>query len=146
MRHMGFFGCLCHESRIALPQAHSSQLQRPLARGHLEQNIYKKTGCLDTLDHIRTARLKSFGSILRLDLDAPAQRSMDMYLGDGKRPRGRPAHLLPTRLSKDLEAVKLKFKSSRDLEQLRTLASDRTRWSNLFSIVKTTSQTPANAN
>ena len=44
------------------------------------------------------------------------------------------------------EAVKLKFKSSRDLVQLRALASYRTMWSNLFSIVKTTSQAPANAN
>ena len=69
-----------------------------------------------------------FGHVLRLSSDAPAQKSMDLYFKDGKRIRGRPKHILPNRLQKDMKKRGLNFQCSADLVHLRELASDRDKW------------------
>ena len=93
--------------------------------------LVKKLGTFELDSFVEKCRLRLFGHVLRLDRETPAQKSMDNYLiyfRPGKRTRGRPKHILPPRLQKDMQKRGLNFKCQRDLNQLRDLASDRDKW------------------
>ena len=83
-------------------------------------------------DFVRNTRIRLFGHVLRLPKDTPAQKAMDAYFRPGKRDKGRPKHHLPTRLVKDMNKVWLAFKSHSNLNNLRTIASDRKLWKRTF--------------
>ena len=80
----------------------------------------------------RKARIRFFGHVLRLPTDTPAQKAMEFYFKTGKIPKGRPNHLLPTRLKKDFPLVVKGFKTIYDLQNLRRLASARQGWKDIF--------------
>ena len=52
------------------------------------------------------------------------------YMKCGDSYRGRPITALPTVLNKDLQLLEneTRLKNEKDLQQLRSIASDRTRW------------------
>ena len=94
--------------------------------------LYRRTNAICLEDYVRSCRLRLFGHILRLDTNTPAQIAMDMYMQPGKRARGRPKCMLPTRLNQDLKMVNKQLKTSRDLASFRQLASDRSAWKATF--------------
>ena len=78
---------------------------------------------------LRRARLRMFGHVPRLPVDAPAQVAMDFDFGKiGKRRRGKPQTTLPNRIDGDLRAAELKVKTHDDLLSLRNIAADRLEW------------------
>ena len=54
----------------------------------------------------------------------------------GKRPKGRPQHMLPTRLNKDLKSFKMKFQNVKDLTKLRKVAQDREKRRSITKSIK----------
>ena len=96
--------------------------------------LYDKLGTFDIESFVKKMRLKLFGHVLRLPTKTPAQKAMNHYFKPGKRDRGRPKHLLPTRLVKDLKDVNKQFKTKSDLIALRNLASDRKAWNQTFGL------------
>lgn len=91
-------------------------------------DLCARLGTFSLGNFVKNARLRLLGHVLRLPRDAPAQRAMDLYFSDGKRHRGRPTHLLPTRIAKDVGKFGHSFKTGKDLADLREMASDRERW------------------
>ena len=85
---------------------------------------------------VQRARVKLFGHVLRMELEAPAQRAMDFYMRKGKRRRGRPRCCLPVALHGDMQRVGLQFTTAQDLHRqpetsLLTGRGGRTSWTRL---------------
>ena len=52
--------------------------------------VYATTGVRTLEQYIGDARMRLLGHVLRLDRQAPAQQSMDLYVSKGSRQVGRP--------------------------------------------------------
>ena len=82
---------------------------------------------------IRRRRLALLGHILRLDPETPAQRAIRYYVAPHPRPAGRPPLTWIALVTKDLEDTLQRHNiktplTATSLEQLRTLAEDKTLW------------------
>ena len=93
--------------------------------------LYRRCQCSPISAAIRAARWSLFGHVIRLPLDAPAQRAIDFYLEDTGTPkfRGRPRCTLPTTQGDDLRRIRRQLRHSDDIDALRTL--DRRKWRDL---------------
>ena len=90
--------------------------------------VYRTTGTPKLEEFVAKARVRMFGHVLRLDRDAPAQVSMDLYFKKGGRKQGRPRACLASAVQKDVEAAGFRFRKAQDLARLREVASDRIAW------------------
>ena len=72
------------------------------------EELYKKTGTLELSQTIAYRRHTLLGHILRLNIEAPAQKAMDNYYMSTAKPLPvRPKTILPAVLKKDLKARNL---------------------------------------
>ena len=93
--------------------------------------VYATTGVRTLEQYIGDARMRLLGHVLRLDRQAPAQQSMDLYVSKGSRQVGRPRACLASSVAKDLKEVGLKLSRPDDLARLRECAADRKAWREL---------------
>ena len=93
--------------------------------------VYRTTGVCKLEEFVRRARIRMLGHVLRMDRDAPAQVSMDLYFAKGRRPAGRPSACLASSVKKDLSEVGYRFRTMGDLAKLREKAQNREEWRRL---------------
>ena len=83
-------------------------------------------------------RWKLFGHVLRLPVASPPQLSMKQYYINDKTCRGTPRTTLPVSLHRELlEYTQIKVSSPEDLQWIRTMARDRSGWSNFTEVIIT---------
>ena len=83
-------------------------------------------------------RWRLFGHILRLDEEAPANQAMSVYFQtDGLHGyRNRPKKGLLTPLDTELQQIDMRLKTRADLEQLRQIAINKTKWGKLHRTIQ----------
>ena len=126
------------------------------------ESLYKKTNERPISVTMREARWRLFGHILRRDQDIPANMAMKFYFdkednNNNTGFRGKPRTTLPVVLQQDLEryhrntepqhldhnySKRLKINSKEDIEILRKMAEDRTKWKKLANKITNTREAP----
>ena len=95
------------------------------------EELYTRTKALKLSQTIAYRR----HTLLRFDIEAPAQKYMDNYYMSTSKPLpGRPKTTLPAELKKDLEARNLSLNSHEDLLKLRKMAKNKSEWKKLYSL------------
>ena len=89
--------------------------------------LYRRCRCLPISESVKSARWRLFGHVLRMPLDAPAQRAIDYYFVATF--RGRPRTTLPTALSTDLRCMGRNMRCPADIDMLYVL--NREQWRQL---------------
>ena len=99
------------------------------------ENLYKLFDESPISREIEKRRWMLFGHVLRMPKDAPAQKSLEVYLNPKlKNRRGRPRITLFSTLQKQVVAnLERQLHSLEDLETIRNLAADKQSWKNSFT-------------
>ncbi|GFR62157.1 hypothetical protein ElyMa_005448000 [Elysia marginata] len=98
------------------------------------KSLYKICNETTLSVQIVESRGRLFGHILRRDNDIPANRVMQAYFKTlTTKFRGRPSTTLPIILNKELSQAfpQMKLKTTKDLQNLQSLAQDRGNWTSL---------------
>ena len=113
-------------------------------------SLYRKCNERPLSTQILESRWRLFGHILRRDEDIPANQSMEAYfIQHGQRFRGRPLTTLPIVLNKDLSRIQehhYQLKTKQDLNDLRSVAKERTRWKELTAKIREAAEAPKSEN
>ena len=115
------------------------------------EKLYERSNEIPIALTIMSHRWRLFGHILRRDKDIPANHAMMAYFRSGEEKfRGRKRTTLPITINNDLRKLerkddhtytrRLKFETSEDLETLRNIATDRTKWRNLIKDLEKAAQ------
>ncbi|GFR88115.1 hypothetical protein ElyMa_004243400 [Elysia marginata] len=98
------------------------------------KSLYKICNETPLSVQIVESRWRLFGHILRRDNDIPTNRAMQAYFNTlTTKFRGRPSTTLPIILNKELSQAfpQMKLKTTKDLQNLQSLAQDRGNWKSL---------------
>ena len=98
------------------------------------KSLYKTCNETPLSAQIVESRWRLFGHILRRDNDIPANKAMQAYFNAlTTKFRGRPSTTLPIILNKELSQAfpQMKLKTTKDLQNLQSLAQDRGNWKSL---------------
>ena len=100
------------------------------------RELYRRCNTVPITERVRKARWTFFGHVLRMDDNCPpvlalrfAITSGELYCGRLGRPR---INLLST-LQEDLKEFNLSLKSVNDLEEIRLIARNRSKWKQMFN-------------
>ncbi|GFR94368.1 hypothetical protein ElyMa_000916900 [Elysia marginata] len=103
-------------------------------------SLYKKCGEASLSMQVLKARYGLFGHVVRRDQSIAFYEVMYIYfLENNKRATGRPQTSLPVILNIDLETLvttKLEIRPQKDLDTLRHVAENRTRWTSLITEIR----------
>ena len=91
--------------------------------------IYRLTKTRPLSHDLQRARLNLLGHCLRLPMDTPAQKALDLTVHKIPKTRqGRPRTCLLSTLRSDLEKAGMNLRTASGLEQLCIQAADRDKW------------------
>ena len=99
------------------------------------EELYKRTEALELSQTIAYHRHTLLGHILRLNIEALTQKTMNnYYMSTPKTLPGRLKTTLSAELKKDPEARNLSLNSHEDLLKLRKMAKNKFEWKRLYSL------------
>ena len=100
------------------------------------KELYRRCNTVPITERVRKARWTLLGHILRMDDNCPAVLSLRFAVESSsslKGRRGRPRTNLYSFIQADLKQHNMRLNSTEDLTELRTIASERAKWKNMFS-------------
>ena len=108
-------------------------------------DLYLQSKEVPLSNEMRNARWRALGHFLRLDVNTPCQKAMKYYFEvpkNSKKYPGQQKTTLPTVINNGIKACAkthklpvLKFENFADLIVLKHIASDRSKWSDLASLI-----------
>ena len=95
--------------------------------------LYERCRCHQISTDVMNMRWRLFGHVLRLDEEVPANQTMSTYfqMAGLHGYRGRPRTL-----DTDLPQIGMRLKTRADLEQLRRITIDKTKWHKLHRTIQ----------
>ena len=99
------------------------------------RELYRRCGAYPITERIRKARWTLFGHILRMDDNCPASLALRYAVSSSEHlrgRRGRPRSNLFSTLINDLREHSIELSNIDDLLELKSIASDRVIWRNMF--------------
>ena len=100
------------------------------------KELYRRCNTVPITERVRKARWTLLGHILRMDDNCPAVLLLRFAVestNNLRGRRGRPRTNLYSFIQADLKQHNLRLNSTEDLTELRTIASKRAKWRNMFS-------------